>query len=397
MAVINTADMLNLYDMTGNAVSAYEMAFEFAQKNIAPLNAGLEESNTFPAHLWKAMGNQGLLSANAPKEFGGEELGMLTQIAITAAISYHSGSVALSQLAHVDLCMGRIIHHGTQEQKNKYLPGLINGDEVGALAITEPNAGSDAMSAATTAVEDGDNVILNGGKTFITNGGKANTIVTYAQTEKRKLSTYIVDGNAPGFIPGGKINKIGMRGSETYQINFDNCIVPQSNMLGEKHKGGNILMHGFNTERLVLSAAAVGIAERSLEAALQYTTEREQFGKKLNDNQGLMFQLMDCYSKLNMVKNYIYTTAAAYDRNPDSLTNVNSASVFLEAGLISEHVCLMSLKHGGGMGYTKDMLFGQNLLDVLLYGIGGGTENIKRVAMGKVVLAKAHEQYALKR
>lgn len=385
----NTLELLNFYDETGLTSAICSMAYEFSEKEILPLNAGLDEANSFPSELWAKMGQQGLLGVSAPAEYGGAGGTFLQQIATTYAISRHSGSIGLSQLAHVDLCMGRIIKHGTEEQKAKYLPGLIDGTLVGSLAMSEPDAGSDVMSMRTRAVAAvGGYNIVHGEKTWITNGGKADVNVLYAKTNDKKLTTFLVEKGMQGYEPGNKINKGGMRGSETYQLHFDNCFVPEQNILGKPDDGAHVLMNGLNTERVTLAAAAVGLAEYSLHVAMKYTGERLQFGKELNKQQSVAFDLADMYSKLEAVKNYAFAAAAMYDRDPKSLTNERGASVFLEAGRMGEQVTSTCVKLCGGMGYTKDMPLMQNMNDMMLYQIGGGTEKIRQLVVARESLAR---------
>lgn len=382
MAKNTTVEILDFLDNTGIAVNVYEMALDFSKKYVAPVNASLDETNTFPAHLWKEMGRHGLLGLQLPEIYGGSNTGFMAAVAAVEAISYHSGSVALSQLAHVDLCMGRIAKHGNDEQKARYLPGLISGELVGALAMSEPDAGSDVMSMTTRL----DGNILNGQKTWITNGGKADVVVTYAKSGERSLTAFLVNKEMDGFIAGAKLNKTGMRGSETYPLYFDNCFIPEENILGQRDKGSHILMDGLNTERITLAAAAVGLAENSLDIALQYTGERKQFGKPLHANQSVAFDLADMSSKLQAVKNHVYLSAAMYDNNPSSLTNARAASVYLEAGRMGEDVTARALKLCGGMGYTKDMPLYQNWNDMMLYQIGGGTEKVRQLILARELI-----------
>lgn len=384
-----TSALLSLYDADREtSIAMLREAHTYAERFIAPLDAEYsDELGEFPAHLWQEMGGQGLLGLAAPTAYGGAGAKFVHQLMATGAISYNSGSVALSQLAHVDLCTGRIIHWGTEAQKQEFLPKLISGKYSGALAMSEPNAGSDVMSMKTQAIRQDGGWVLNGQKTWITNGGKADVVVVYARTsapedKKAKLTTFLVRKGTPGFTPGKKISKIGMRASETYELFFDNCFLRDEDVLGEVDAGSKVLMSGLNTERVVLSVAAIELAQSALDLVVDYTTHREQFGKALNKNQAMALQLARHHSALSAARNHAYTAAARYDAGL-GLTNGQAASVFHEAATTAVRVTGDCITAAGGNGYTEDYPYGRKDRDAKLYLIGGGANLIQQINVAR--------------
>jgi isovaleryl-CoA dehydrogenase len=390
----NILDLLANFDASGVAALAYKSTFDFALREIAPENLLVDKTNKFPKELWRKMGEQQVLTPRVEEKYQGAGMSFLQHTIITNAISYHSGSVALSQLAHADLCTGRIIKWGSDKHKDQYVPGLCDGSLVGALAMSEPEAGSDVGSMKTRAEKVDGGWKITGEKTWITNGTDSDVLVLYAKTKENKITAFVVEPKkTKGFRVENKIDKIGMRGSETATLVFDECFVPDDAVLGTVDKGFNVLMDGLNTERIVLSAAALGLAQASLDYTIDYVSKRKQFGKPIAAFQKNAFDIADAQSAVWSAENSTLLYANAYDRDASSLTNPKAASAFLEAGKAADLATSLAVELCGGMGYTKDLPVGQNMLDAKLYLIGGGAMNIRREILARYILP-AYAQHA---
>lgn len=384
------SNVLNFLDPTNQLGSFVDEVHKFGQREVLPLDAVFSERGEFPHDLWKKTGNMGLLGITAPEQYGGYDLGYLTHFVVTEILSQYSGSITLSYIAHSNLCVNQITLNGTDEQKAAFLPGLISGDLVGALAMSEDNAGSDVMGMHTTAKEVNGGYVLNGTKLWITNGGTADVMVVYAQTDaaNRKLTAFLVTKDMEGFAPRQKIHKIGMNASETYELVFENCFVPKENILGEVNRGGAVLMSGLNYERLILSAGALGLAQAAFDETLRYTGERRQFGKPINANQAVAFELAQMKADINSERMAAYLVAAMIDANKngpkhDPKMNELCAGVFLKTGQLAEDVTTRAVKLHGGNGYTREFRVGRIWNDAMLYQIGGGTENVRKIVLAR--------------
>jgi isovaleryl-CoA dehydrogenase len=394
MPNLQTLGLLQLYDPSGQTTDFYTGVYDYAAKYIAPLDPVEETAeekaagtgHIFPHSLWKDMGNNGLLGLNMPIKYGGVDAGFMAAIAATGAIARHSGSISLSQLAHVDLCMGRILEWGSEAQKSEYLPSLISGDMVGALAMSEDEAGTDVLAMKTTAIEDGSDFIINGSKYWITNGGKAGVIVLYAVTDpeaskSKRLSAFLFNTDTPGFVCEKRIKKGGMKRSDTWSLVFNDCRIPKSAMLGERGQGTAILRHGLRTERLALASMSIEMAQHSYDYALDYNQKRVQFGKPIIENQAVKFNYADAKAELESMRGYNYQLAAQYIKNPKSLNDQNSSMSFLKAGREGFKIAAESVIYCGGSGFEDDFPLMQIMCDLPLSRIGGGTENAKKIAI----------------
>ncbi|MBI1327976.1 MAG: isovaleryl-CoA dehydrogenase [Alphaproteobacteria bacterium] len=386
--------------MTAHEV--YENAGTFAQAAIAPLDQILDnQTGAFPHRLWKQLGEQGYKGLIIPETYGGMGLGYLALTAATLQISKASGSVGLSFIADQALCTHQIIKHGTDEQKAKYLPALASGDKVGALAMSEPEAGSDVMSMRTRAEPAERNgvkgYVINGTKTWITNGGRndettgapltADVLVLYAvtNTAPKKLTAFLVDGGTEGFNAVRKIEKECLPGSETWELEFNDVFVPEDAILGTVNKGANVLMAGLNAERLILGAGALGLAIAAFDDAVDYTTQRRQFGGPIAYNQDVAFDLADIYSEITGALANMFTAAAMADNGID-LTNGMAASVFLEASQIATRAAEQNVYYHGGNGQTIDYRAGLIKRDASLYRVGGGSEHVRMLRIAEQVI-----------
>ncbi len=358
---------------------------QFARQEIAPLAAEIDHSNQFPYHLWRKMGELGLLGITVEEQFSGSNLGYLEHAIAMEEISRASGSVGLSYGAHSNLCVNQIRRNGTHEQKQKYLPKLISGEHVGALAMSEPNAGSDVISMQLSAEKKGDRYILNGNKMWITNGPEANTIVVYAKTDKKAASkgitAFIVEKNFKGFSTAQKLDKLGMRGSNTCELVFTDCEVPEENILGKLNKGSQVLMSGLDYERVILAAGPVGIMQACLDVVVPYVHERKQFGKSIGEFQLIQAKLADMYTTLNACRAYLYAVAQACDRG--ETTRKDAAGVILYTSERATQMALQTIQCLGGNGYINDYPTGRFLRDAKLYEIGAGTSEIRRMLIGR--------------
>ena len=358
---------------------------DFAQKEIAPRAAQIDASNEFPRDLWPIMGDLGLLGMTVEEELGGSGLGYLAHAIAMEEISRASASVGLSYGAHSNLCVNQIRKNASPEQKAKYLPKLMSGEHVGALAMSEPSAGSDVVSMKLKAEDKGDHYLLNGNKMWITNGPDADVLVVYAKTDpgagKRGISCFLIEKDFPGFKASQKLDKLGMRGSSTCELVFDNCKVPKENLMGNEGDGVKILMSGLDYERVVLSAGPLGIMQAALDIALPYVHERKQFGQSIGEFQLVQGKLADMYTNLNASRAYVYAVAAACDRG--ETTRKDAAGAILYAAEKATQVALDALQLLGGNGYINDYATGRLLRDAKLYEIGAGTSEIRRMLIGR--------------
>ncbi len=357
----------------------------FATAEIAPLATDIDRNNEFPRQLWKKMGDLGLLGVTVSEDYGGSNMGYLAHVVAMEEISRASASVALSYGAHSNLCINQIFRHGTAEQKCKYLPPLISGDHIGSLAMSEPNAGSDVVSMSLDAKKSGDYYVLNGTKMWITNGPDANTYVVYAKTAAEKkahgITAFIIERDLPGFSRSPKLDKLGMRGSNTCELVFNNVKVAKENILGKENEGVKVLMSGLDYERVVLSGGPTGIMLACLDVVIPYIHERQQFDKAIGEFQLIQGKIADMYTKTNASRAYLYTVAAACDRGETS--RKDSAAVILYCAETATQLALDAIQILGGNGYTNDYPCGRLLRDAKLYEIGAGTSEIRRILIGR--------------
>lgn len=358
---------------------------EFASQEIAPLAAEIDQSNEFPGHLWQALGDMGLLGITVSEQFGGTGMGYLEHVVAMEEISRSSASVGLSYGAHSNLAVNQIFRNGTDEQKHKYLPKLISGEHVGALAMTEPNSGSDVVSMRLEAVAEDDHFVLNGNKMWITNGPDADVLVVYAKTDPRAstrgITAFLIEREFNGFSTAQKLDKLGMRGSNTCELIFRDCHVPEENVLGEVGGGVRVLMSGLDYERVVLAGGPIGIMQACLDVVLPYVHERKQFGKQIGEFQFIQGKLADMYSTLNASRAYAYAVAKACDRG--EATRKDAASVILFTAERATECALQAIQTLGAMGYINEMPTGRLLRDAKLYEIGAGTSEIRRMLIGR--------------
>jgi isovaleryl-CoA dehydrogenase len=362
-----------------------ETVRRFARDRVAPLAIDIDRSNQFPAHLWTDMGALGLLGITADEAFGGAKLGYLAHCVVMEELSRASASVGLSYGAHSNLCVNQINRHGTHEQKLRFLPKLISGDHVGALAMSESEAGSDVVSMQLRAEKRDGRYLLNGRKMWITNGPDANTLVVYAKTDPaagaKGITAFLVEGEMAGFSRSPKLDKLGMRGSNTCELVFQNCEVPAANRLGAEGEGVRILMSGLDYERVVLAAGPLGIMAACLDVVIPYIHARKQFGKAIGEFQLMQGKLADMYVTLSAARAYVYAVASACDRG--ETTRKDSAGCILYAAERATQMALDAIQMLGGNGYTNDYPAGRLLRDAKLYEIGAGTSEIRRMLIGR--------------
>ena len=362
-----------------------DMVRKFARDEIAPRADGIDKSNEFPSDLWEKMGQLGLHGITVPQAEGGAGMGYLAHCVAIEEISRASASVGLSYGAHSNLCVNQIARWGTHEQRQKYLPKLISGTHVGSLAMSEPSSGSDVVSMRLAAEKRNDRFVLNGNKMWITNGPDASTLVVYAKTDadagSRGITAFLIEKEMAGFSTAQKLDKLGMRGSNTCELVFENCEVPFENVLGEEGQGVKVLMSGLDFERVVLAAGPVGIMAAAMDVVTPYIHEREQFGQPIGTFQLMQGKIADMYTTMNACRAYVYAVAAACDRG--ETTRKDSAGCILYAAEKATQIALESIQCLGGNGYINDYPAGRLLRDAKLYEIGAGTSEIRRMLIGR--------------
>ncbi|WP_305812249.1 isovaleryl-CoA dehydrogenase [Photobacterium leiognathi] len=384
--------MQNLYtplnfDLGETANMLREQVNLYASEHVAPLASQIDCDNQFPLHLWQSLGEMGLLGVTVREQYGGADMGYLAHVIIMEELSRASASVGLSYGAHSNLCVNQIFRNGNDVQKQTYLPKLLTGEHVGALAMSEVNAGSDVMSMQLKAEQQDDHFVLNGNKMWITNGPEANTLVVYARTDDNAITAFIIESQFEGFSTAQKLDKLGMRGSNTCELVFINCHVPKENVLGEIHHGAKVLMSGLDYERVVLAAGPLGIAQACLDLVIPYIHERKQFGKAIGEFELIQAKVADMYTQLNAARSYVYTVAKACDRG--EVTRKDAAGVILLSAELATKMALETIQILGGNGYINDYPAGRLLRDAKLYEIGAGTSEIRRMLIGRELFAES--------
>ncbi len=364
---------------------------EFSEREIAPLAAEIDQTNEFPAHLWEKFGQMGLLGITVSEQYGGTGMGYLEHVVAMEEISRASAAVGLSYGAHSNLAVNQIYRNGCDEQKRQYLPKLISGEHVGALAMTEPNSGSDVVSMQLAAIAEDDHFVLNGSKMWITNGPDADVLIVYAKTDPRAgtrgITAFIIERKFDGFSTAQKLDKLGMRGSNTCELIFRDCHVPTENVLGELGGGVKVLMSGLDYERVVLSGGPIGIMQACLDVVIPYVRDRKQFGKRIGEFQFIQGKLADMYANLNASRAYAYAVAKACDRG--ETTRKDAAAVILFTAEQATQCALEAIQSLGAMGYINDMPTGRLLRDAKLYEIGAGTSEIRRMLIGREIFQES--------
>ena len=373
---------------TADAIRETTRAFAF--REIAPRADEIDRSNTFPRDLWPKLGALGLHGVTVEEEWGGAGLGYLEHCIAVEEISRASASVGLSYGAHSNLCINQIRRNGNDDQKRRYLPKLISGEHVGALAMSEPGAGSDVVSMKTQAIKRGDHYVLNGNKMWITNGPIADTLVVYAKTDPaagaRGITAFLIEKGFKGFSTAQKLDKLGMRGSDTCELVFEDCEVPQENVLGAEGRGVNVLMSGLDYERAVLAAGPLGIMQAAMDVVMPYIHERKQFGQPIGEFQLVQGKIADMYAGMNACRAYVYAVARACDAG--KTTREDAAGAILYAAEKATKVALDAIQLLGGNGYINDYPTGRLLRDAKLYEIGAGTSEIRRMLIGRELFGK---------
>ena len=368
-----------------------DTVYKFAQNEIAPIANQIDKENSFPGHLWKKFGDLGLLGITASSEYGGSDMSYLAHCIAIEEISRASASVGLSYGAFSNLCVNQINRNGNEEQKQKYLPELCSGEKVGALAMSESGSGSDVVSMSLQAEKQGNKTyLLNGSKMWITNGPDADTLVVYAKTNPSKgskgITAFIIEKTMTGFSTGKKLDKLGMRGSNTAELIFENCPVPEENILGEEGNGAAILMSGLDYERVVLAAGPLGIMAAAMDVVVPYIHERKQFGKSIGEFQIMQGKIADMYTTMNACRSYVYEVAKACDRG--ETTRKDAAGCILYSAEKATQIALEAIQALGGNGYTNDFSAGRLLRDAKLYEIGAGTSEIRRMLIGRELFSE---------
>ena len=373
------------FDLGETAEMLRESVASFATDQIAPIAADIDRDNEFSRSLWNKMGEMGLLGITVEEEYGGAGMGYLEHMVAVEELSRASGAVGLSYGAHSNLCVNQIRRNGNEEQKRRYLPQLISGEHVGALSMSEPGAGSDVVALRTRAQKKGDRYILNGSKMWCTNGPDADTLVVYARTKSdagsRGITAFIIERGFKGFKASQKLDKLGMRGSSTSELVFEDCEVPEENVLGQVDEGVRVLMSGLDYERLVLSGGPLGLMQAAMDVVIPYVHEREQFGQPIGEFQLMQGKIADMYVTLNASKAYAYAVAKACDRG--DTTRIDAAGVILYTAERATWMALEAIQCLGGNGYINDYPTGRLLRDAKLYEIGAGTSEIRRWLIGR--------------
>ncbi len=362
---------------------------DFAEAEIEPIADEMDRDDVWPGHLWPKLGELGLLGVTIEERYGGSEAGLLAGVVATEELARVSASVALSYGAHANLCANNIAANGSEGQKERYLPGLCSGAEVGALALTEPEAGSDAVGIRTTAVREGDVYRLNGTKMFITNGSVADTLVLYAKTDaeagSRGVTAFIVESSFEGFSVGQQLDKVGHRGSPTAELLLEDCLVPAGNVLGREGGGASVMMQGLAVERAFLAGEPLGIAQAALEAAIGYARERRQFGQRIGDFQLIQAMLADMYTELEAARWLVYRTASVVEQRASQgeRANKEAAAAILYSAEMSSRVADKAVQIHGGYGYMSESRVARYVRDAKLLEIGAGTSEIRRLLIGR--------------
>jgi isovaleryl-CoA dehydrogenase len=379
-----TANALN-FDLGPDIDALREAVWQFAQKEIAPLAEATDRDNQFPMPLWRKLGELGVLGLTVEEEYGGTNMGYLAHVIAMEEISRASGSIGLSYGAHSNLCVNQMRKNGSEAQKKKYLPKLISGEHVGALAMSEPGAGSDVVSMKLRADRVGDRYVLNGNKMWITNGPDADTLIVYAKSDAgagpRGITAFIIEKGFKGFSTAQKLDKLGMRGSNTCELVFQDCEVPVENVLGFEGKGVNVLMSGLDFERIVLSGGPLGLMQACLDVTVPYVHERKQFGQSIGQFQLMQGKLADMYVGLSVCRSYVYAVAKAADRG--ETTRKDAAGAILYSAEKATWMAGQAIQALGGNGYINDYATGRLWRDAKLYEIGAGTSEIRRMLIGR--------------
>ncbi|MGB3726740.1 MAG: isovaleryl-CoA dehydrogenase [Glaciecola sp.] len=362
-----------------------EHVYNFAQKEISPLAQKADEDNNFPNQLWPQLGDMGLLGVTVSEEFGGSNMGYLAHTVAMEEISRASAGIGLSYGAHSNLCVNQLFKNGNQAQKEKYLPQLVSGEHIGALAMSEPNAGSDVVSMKLRADKQGSNYVLNGNKMWITNGPDAHTFIIYAKTDtaagSKGITAFIVEKGTPGFSQAQKLDKLGMRSSNTCELVFEDAVVPEENILGHVGGGVKVLMSGLDYERLVLSGGPLGIMQACMDIVAPYIHDRTQFGQSIGEFQLVQGKVADMYTQMNAARAYVYAVARSCDRG--ETTRKDAAGAILYSAELATKMALDAIQLLGGNGYINEYATGRLLRDAKLYEIGAGTSEIRRMLIGR--------------
>jgi isovaleryl-CoA dehydrogenase len=373
------------FDLGADIDMLRDSIYQFCQKEIAPRAAQIDEKNEFPMDLWRKFGDMGLLGVTVTEQYGGSDMGYLAHLVAAEEISRASASVGLSYLAHSNLCVNQIFKNGTEEQKAQYLPALCAGEKIGALAMSEPNAGSDVVSMKLKAEKKGDKYVLNGNKMWITNGPDADTYVIYAKTDPeagtRGITAFIVERDTAGFSQHQKLDKLGMRGSNTCELVFEDAEVPAENILGVEGGGVAVLMSGLDYERTLISAGPIGIMQACMDLVVPYIHDRKQFDRSIGEFQLVQAKLADMYAELNASRAYAYAIARACDRGKNS--RKDAAALILFAAERATQKALDAIQLMGGNGYINEFPAGRLLRDAKLFEIGAGTSEIRRMLIGR--------------